>query len=93
MYTKKDKIDWDSIIKNSAKFAPKIKMDFQEYARPRSVDSAQAFKPKNCIAKTKQDCFYFVCIHSGNQGARCELEDALPVDGIALKELLKGGKI
>ena len=58
------------------------------------------YTPKKCIAKTKQDCFYFNCIYCNRNGGNCTKEEQLPADGIDLRhrvkveniKLIKGGK-
>ena len=43
------------------------------------------YTPKNCIAKTRQDCFYFSCINNHHNGGNCTKEEQLPADGIELR--------
>ena len=45
----------------------------------------EKYTPNNCIAKTKQDCFYFRCIYNHHNGGNCTKEEQLPADGIELR--------
>lgn len=47
------------------------------------------YTPKKCIAKTKQDCFYFSCIYCHHNGGNCTKEEQLPADGIELRHKVK----
>ena len=47
------------------------------------------YTPKKCIAKTKQDCFYFSCIYNHHNGGNCTKEEQLPADGIELRHRVK----
>lgn len=51
------------------------------------------YNPKKCIAKTKQDCFYFSCIHCQHNGGDCTKEEQLPADGIELRHKVKVERI
>lgn len=51
------------------------------------------YTPKKCIAKTKQDCFYFNCIFNHHNGGDCTKEEALPADGIELRHKVKVERI
>ena len=51
------------------------------------------YNPKNCIAKTKQDCFYFSCIYCHHNGGNCTKEEQLPADGIDLRHRVKVEKV
>ncbi|MEE6208275.1 MAG: hypothetical protein VZR95_09510 [Alphaproteobacteria bacterium] len=51
------------------------------------------YNPKKCIAKTKQDCFYFRCIHSHHNGGDCTKEEQLPTYGIELRHRIKVERI
>lgn len=61
MYNKKIKRDWVQISKVINNTIPRIK----------------PHEPKNCIAKYEEDCIYYCCIYSRNNGGRCCLEDQL----------------
>lgn len=72
----------------------KSKTDIYSEARRRVLEPSQkGYTPKNCIAKTKQDCFYFQCIHNSQNGGECTHEKELPADGIELRYKVKVGRI
>ena len=51
------------------------------------------YTPKKCIAKTKQDCSYFNCIHCHHNGGDCTKEEQLQADGIELRHKVKVERI
>ena len=65
--------------------------DIYSEARRRIHEPAKPvqYTPKKCIAKTKQDCFYFNCIYCHNNGINCTKEEQLPADGIDLRHRVK----
>lgn len=68
--------------------------DIYSEARRRVLEPSQkGYTPKNCIAKTKQDCFYFQCIHNSQNGGECVQEKELPADGIELRHKVKVERI
>ena len=68
----------------------KKQTDIYSEARRRVLEPSQkGYTPKNCIAKTKQDCFYFQCIHNSQNGGECVRERELPADGIELRHKQK----
>lgn len=67
--------------------------DIYSEARRRVLEPSKGYTPKNCIAKTKQDCFYFQCIHNSYYGGECVREKELPADGIELRHKVKVERI
>ena len=56
----------------------KKETDIYSEARRRTVECVQEYRPKSCISKSKEDCFYFQCIWSQHAGGCCQLERELP---------------
>lgn len=71
----------------------KDKTDIYSEARRRVREPSKGYTPKNCIAKTKQDCFYFQCIYNSQNGGECSRERELPADGIELRHKEKVERI
>ena len=72
----------------------KKETDIYSEAQRRVLEPSQkGYTPKNCIAKTKQDCSYFQCIHNSQNGGECVQERELPADGIELRHKVKVGRI
>ena len=71
----------------------KSKNDIYSEARRRVLEPSKGYTPKNCIAKTKLDCFYFQCIHNSNNGGECVREKELPADGIEIRHKVKVERI
>lgn len=72
----------------------KKETDIYSEERRRVLEPSQkGYTPKNCIAKTKQDCFYFQCIHNSQNGGECTQEKELPADGIELRHKVKVERI
>lgn len=68
--------------------------DICSEARRRVLDRRKkGYTPKNCIAKTKQDCFYFQCIYNSHNGGECVRERELPADGIELRHKVEVERI
>lgn len=72
-----------------------MKDDIYSEARRRIHEPSKLvrFTPKKCISKTKQDCFYFSCIHCHHNGGDCTKEEQLPADGIELRHRIKVERI
>lgn len=72
----------------------KKETDIYSEARRRVLEPSQkGYTPKNCIAKTKHDCFYFQCIHNSHNGGECIRERELPASGIELRHKVKVERI
>ena len=73
----------------------KENIDIYSEARRRIHEHSKLvrYNPKKCIAKTKQDCFYFSCIHCHHNGGNCTKEEQLPADGIELRHKVKVERI
>ena len=73
----------------------KENIDIYSEARRRIHEPSKPvrYTPKKCIAKTKQDCFYFSCIYCHRNGGNCTKEEQLPADGIELRHKVKVERI
>ena len=73
----------------------KENIDIYSEARRRIHEPSKPvlYTPKKCIAKTKQDCLYFYCIHCHHNGGDCTKEEQLPADGIELRHKVKVERI
>lgn len=69
----------------------KKETDIYSEARRRTVERAQwagqnigglgnvqEYRPKSCISKSKDDCFYFQCLWGHHAGGYCQLQRELP---------------
>ena len=72
----------------------KKETDIYSEARRRVLEPSQkGYTPKNCIAKTNLDCFYFQCIYNSHNGGECVQEKQLPADGIEIRHKVKFERI